>query len=166
VPHKADGEDAVAFFDADTGVELRSPAPLKIRVDSFAFHPTKGLLAIGTGGRLGLINLSTGKTMWGTPQVHKVSINGLAFSPSGRQLRPTAGRSMARATASSCSMPPREHRSTTSGATKQGLASAVVFSGDGQRLAAFVGDQDKPDYDLECGLKRADSPHYGCCSRR
>src|SRR5262249_23164276 len=143
-PDTPSKEGALRFFDAATGQELRSPAPMKIRTTCLAFHPSKLLLAVGTGlgfnAQLELIAPGTGKSLWAVPRVHNYSIDGLAFSPSG-DIIATFGRTTdAKAYCVKLFDTARGTLLHDFGATQKGIASSVIFSGDGKLLAAYFGD--------------------------
>lgn len=137
------------FYNAETGQELKSPPPLKMRVESLAFHPTKLFLAVGGGkfdtqGQIDLIDANSGKLLWTVTQVHGTAVDGLAFSPDGEMIA-TFGRVIkgkgycvklfdAAKGALLHEFP----------GTPNGLANSVIFSGDGKLVAALFGDLNKP----------------------
>jgi hypothetical protein len=142
------GDYPLLFFDAATGQELRSPAPLNMKVDCLAFHPSKLLLAIGTSrfgsSGLELIDLRTGKSMWTAALVHQTAVDGLAFSPNGETIATFGRTADAKAYCVKLSDSTKGALIHDFGATQKGIANAVIFSGDGKLLAAHFGDLGSP----------------------
>jgi WD40 repeat protein len=147
-PAKVGEGEILRFYDAETGLELKSPPPLKMSIGCVAWHPTKLLLSVGTVkafyGQLELIDPRTGKSLWAVSQVHRTQIDGLAFSPDGETIatfgRATKGKDYC-----------VKLFDSAKGAlihefpgTPNGIATSVAFAGDGKLVAALFGDLNKP----------------------
>lgn len=154
-PRKGPFSVPVRFYSAETGQELKSMAPLdlKVNVTCLAFHPSKLQLVVGTGdspahGQLALIDLRTRKALWALNNVHHTAVDGLALSPGGEMIA-TFGRTADEkgywkgAWGVKLFDTARGKLLHDFGAAAQGIPSSVIFSGDGKQLAALFGDLGK-----------------------